>query len=45
MYYSIKSVNTDATIFAIDPTEGEISIIQPARSDQVEGGVYSLVVR
>ena len=45
VYYSIKSVNTDATIFDIDPITGELSILQPARSDQVENGIYSLVVR
>ena len=45
VFYSIKSVNTDATVFGIDPVTGEISIVQPVRSDQVENGLYSLVVR
>ncbi len=45
VFYSIKSVNTDATIFGIDPVSGELSIVQPVRSDQVQGGIYSLVVR
>ena len=45
VFYSIKSINTDATIFGIDPVTGEMSIIQPVRSDQVENGLYSLVVR
>ncbi len=45
VFYSIKSVNTDATLFGIDPVTGIMSIVQPVRSDQVEGGIYSLVVR
>ena len=31
VYYSIKSVNTDSTIFDIDETGGEITLIRPAR--------------
>lgn len=45
VFYSIKSVNTDATVFGIDPVTGEMSIVQPIRSDLVEGGLFSLVVR
>ncbi len=45
IFYSIKSVNTDATLFGIDPVTGEMSIVQPVRSDQVENGLFSLVVR
>ena len=44
VFYSIKSVNTDATVFGIDSVTGEITIVQPVRSDQVENGLYSLVV-
>ena len=45
VFYSIKSVNTDATVFGIDSVTGQITIVQPVRSDQVEKGLYSLVVR
>ena len=45
VFYSIKSVNTDATVFGIDSVTGQITIVQPVRSDQVENGLYSLVVR
>ena len=31
VFYSIKSVNTDSTIFDIDETGGEITLIRPAR--------------
>ena len=31
VFYSIKSVNTDSTIFDIDGIGGEITLIRPAR--------------
>ena len=45
VYYSIKSVNTDATVFEIDPVTGELSMVQPAWPNLVEGGQFSILVR
>ena len=45
VYYEIKSINTDATAFQIDNISGEITMIQPVRSDLVEGGQFSIVIR
>ena len=45
MYYEIKSINTDATAFTIDNISGEITMVQPVRSDLVEGGQFSIVIR
>ena len=45
VYYEIKSINTDATVFEMDPLTGELTMVQPARSDLVEGGQFSVVIR
>ena len=45
VYYEIKSINTDATAFTIDNISGEITMVQPVRSDLVEGGQFSIVIR
>ena len=45
MFYEIKSINTDATVFEIDPVSGELTMVQPARSELVEGGQFSVVIR
>ena len=45
VYYSIKSINTDATVFEMDEVSGELTMVQPARSDLVQNGQFSIVVR
>ena len=45
VFYSINSINTDATVFEIDPMTGEITMIKPVRMEDTENGRYDLVVR
>ena len=45
VYYSIKSINTDATVFEMDAVSGEITFGLPARADLVQDGQFSIVVR
>ena len=45
VFYEIKSINTDATVFEIDNISGEITMVQPVRSDLVEAGQFSIVIR
>ena len=45
VYYSIKSINTDATVFEMDAVTGEITFGLPARADLVQDGQFSIVVR
>ena len=45
VFYAINSINTDATVFEIDPMSGEILMIKPVRMDDTENGRYDLVIR
>ena len=45
VFYAINSINTDATVFEIDPMTGEITMIKPVRMEDTENGRYDLVVR
>jgi len=45
VFYTIKSINTDATVFQIDPMSGEITMTKPVRVEDTENGRYDLVIR
>ncbi len=45
IFYSLHSVNTDATVFGVDPVGGEVTLVAPARAADTEAGRYDLVVR
>ena len=45
VFYAIKSINTDAVIFEIDPLTGELSMLKPASVEDTENGRYDLVIR
>ncbi len=45
LFYAIHSINTDRTIFSIDPVTGEITFVSPAASADTESGRYDMVVR
>ena len=45
VFYNIQSINTDATVFEMDEVSGELTMVQPARSDLVQNGQFSIVVR
>ena len=45
IFYSIHSINTERTVFSIDPVTGEIAFIAPASSADTEAGRYDIVVR
>ena len=45
IFYSIHSINTERTVFSIDPVTGEIAFVAPASSADTEAGRYDIVVR
>jgi hypothetical protein len=45
IFYAIHSINTDETVFTIEPITGEITFLAPASSEDTESGRYELVVR
>ena len=45
VFYALHSINTDATVFSVDPMSGEVTFISPARSSDTEDGRYEMVVR
>jgi hypothetical protein len=45
VFYTIRSINTDATVFVIDPMTGELTMTKPVRVEDTENGRYDLVVR
>lgn len=45
VFYTIKTINTDATVFQIDPISGEITMTKPVRVEDTENGRYDLVIR
>ena len=45
IFYSVHSINTERTVFSIDPVTGEISFVAPASSADTEAGQYDVVVR
>ena len=45
VFYQIQSINTDATVFQVDPVTGELTMTKPVSADDTENGRYDLVVR
>jgi hypothetical protein len=45
VFYTIRSINTDATVFVIDPMTGELTMTKPVRVEDTENGRYDLVIR
>lgn len=45
VFYTIASINTDATVFEIDPISGEITMMKPVKAEDTENGRYDLVIR
>lgn len=45
IFYDIHSINSESTVFKIDPLTGEMSFVQPAEGTDTEKGRYEIVVR
>ena len=45
VFYTIKSINTDAVVFEIEPLTGELKMLRPVSVEDTESGRYDIVVR
>ena len=45
VFFTIRSINTDATVFVIDPMTGELTMTKPVRVEDTENGRYDIVIR
>ena len=45
MFYSIHTINTDRTVFSVDPMTGEVAMLKSVQVEDTENGRYDLVIR